>query len=485
MRAIDTPLNSVETKLLTEPKIHTFSVGARWLTEGDCRLDASLYDDEVLAARRVIVDSGFKVKLLGKPDVTREIFNLPRFKRIYTDDLRKGWPYLSASEAFMFRPESNRWIARDKAPAQAEHHFAKAGWILVTCSGVVGRCVLVAKRLETYFLTHDLLRVVPVLPAGYLYAFLSTWMGQALMVKEQYGGTITHLEPHHLQGIPVPLLPEDEQQGIHEQIMKAYRLRDKANDLLDQADELLHTELGLPRFDESKASYLGGVKSPKAFVVKASELAERLDASFHLPVAKAAIQQLREGKYPLVRLGDVAQHIFMPPTYKRVYVKPEHGLPILSGSHLIQRRPIDLKFISPIAFDRTPVENYRIRAGWILVTGRGTTGLPCLVPSKWDGWLASHNILRVIVNAKIHGGYVFAFLASSYGSSQMTAKQLGAVVNVLTPQDLSTIFLPDAPPEVQQRIGNLVVQAFEKKEAANQIEEQAINTLEKTITKSR
>ncbi|MCK4402981.1 MAG: hypothetical protein KAV98_04365 [Dehalococcoidia bacterium] len=475
-------LSEVETP--TEPKVLSFSVRARWLYDGDCRLDASFHADEVVRARRAIEDSGFKVKLLGKPDVTREIFNLPRFKRIYTDDPRKGWPYLSASEAFMFRPKSNRWIARDKAPAQAEHHFAKAGWILVTCSGVVGRCVLVAKRLETYFLTHDLLRIVPVLPAGYLYAFLSTWMGQTLMVKEQYGGTITHLEPHHLQGIPVPLLLENEQQAIHEQIMKAYRLRDEANDLLDQANELLHRELGVPRFDESQVPYLGGVKTPKAFVVKASELAERLDASFHLPVAKAAVQQLREGKYPLVRLGDVAQHIYIPPRFKRIYVAPEYGVPFLQGSHIPLMKPYNLKYLSRRA--HANLSPWIIREGWVLVTCSGTIGRVALVPKRMDGWAASQHIERIIPNlGRIHAGYVAAFLMTPYGQHQLTSKIYGGVVDELTEDDTAAVCLPDAPWDVQRRIGNLMLQAFEKREEANQIEGQAISTLEKTITKSR
>lgn len=482
MRVTNLPLLLRETELLTEPEVHAFSVRGRRLTEGDCRLDASFYADEAVAAHRVVEDSDYTIASLG--NLSQSIFHPPRFKRDWRD-AEHGTPFLGGMEVVYLRPPKEKWLS----PKQVERLSlaVKHGWVLVTCSGTIGRTVFVSRSLDGWAVSQHVIRIAPAngVYGGYLFAYLTTWMGQALMLRSVYGGSIPEIEPDHLATIPVPLLPDGEQSAIHEQITKAYRLRDEANDLLDQADGLLHMELGLPRFDESQVSYLGGVRAPKAFVVRASELAERLDASFHVPIAKAAVQQLRSGRYPLAQLGDVAQHIFMPPTYKRVYVKPEHGLPILSGSHLIQRRPIDLKFISPIAFDRTPVENYRIRAGWILVTGRGTTGLPCLVPSKWDGWLASHNILRVIVNAKIHGGYVFAFLASSYGSSQMTAKQLGAVVNVLTPQDLSTIFLPDAPPEVQRRIGALVVQAFEKKEAANQIEEQAINTLEKTITKSR
>jgi type I restriction enzyme S subunit len=482
MRVSALPPFLPEAELLTKAKVHAFSVRGRRLTEGDHRLDASFYADEAAAAERAVEDSDYPIASLGS--LSQSIFHPPRFKRDWRD-AKHGTPFLGGMEVLYLRPPKEKWLS----PKQVEglSLAVKHGWVLVTCSGTVGRTVFVTRSLDGWAVSQHVIRIVPAHQAcgGYVFAYLTTWMGQALMLRSVYGGSIPEIEPDHLATIPVPLLPDGEQQEIHDQITKACRLRDEANDLLDQADELLHTELGLPRFDELQASYLGGVKKPRAFVVRASELGDRLDASFHIPIAKTTVQQLRSGAHPVVQLGGLAQRIFMPPTYKRVYVRPEHGLPILSGSHLVQQRPIDLKFISPTAFDRTRVENYRIRAGWILVTGRGTIGLPCLVPLKWDGWLASHNILRVIANARVHGGYIFAFLASSYGSLQMTAKQLGAVVNVLTPQDLSTIFLPNPPPEVQESIGTPVVQAFAKKEEANQIEWQAIRTLEEAITKSR
>jgi type I restriction enzyme S subunit len=484
MRSNALPAVSEPIEPAIEPKVRPFSVRAHWLTEDDCRLDASFYADEVVAARRVIEDSGFEIKMLGDISVTKEIFNLSRFKRIYTNDPTKGYPYLSASEVLMFRPQSDCWIACDKAPKQAERYFAKEGWLLVTCSGAVGRCVLVTKRLERFFITHDLLRVIPSLPAGYLYAYLSSWIGQALMVKEQYGMTVTHLEPQHLARLPVPLLPDDEQQAIHEQIMQAYRLRDEANDLLDKADELLHTELGLPRFDESQVPYLFGSSKPKAFTVRATELEGRLDPSFHIPIARAVIEQLRKGKYLLVRLGDVAIRIFIPPRFKRIYVSPEYGVPFLQGSHVPMIKPYDLKYLSRRA--HPDLSRWIIHQGWVLVTCSGTIGLVALVPKTLDGWAASQHIERIIPNTqRCHAGYIAAFLMTPYGQHQLTSKIYGGVVDELTEEDTAAIWLPDAPLEVQERIGTLVVQAFEKKEEANAIEDRAIARLENILARDK
>jgi type I restriction enzyme S subunit len=454
-----------------------------WLHSGDCRLDASFHADEVIAARRAIVDSGFKVNLLGK--CVAEIF-MPAFTlKIPFGDEHGGFPYLTQSEIFMFRPAARKFVITRKLD-NPERWFVKAGWLVISQSGTVGIVGMVTKRLERFIISPNPIRIVPrdEIPAGYLYAFLSTRLGQALVKGSQYRKTVDHILPQHISSLPMPLLPVNEQWAIHDQIMKAYRLRDEANDLLDQADELLHTELGLPRFDESQASYLGGVKTPKAFAVKESELAERLDASFHLPIAKAAIQQLRSGRYSLAQLGDVAQRIFIPPRFKRIYVSPEYGVPFLQGSHIPLMKPYDLKYLSRRAHaDLSP---WIIREGWVLVTCSGTIGRVALVPKRLDTWAASQHIERIIPNPqRIHPGYLATFLMTPYGQHQLTSKIYGAVVDELTEDDTSAIWLPDAPLDVQQCINALVVQAFEKKEEANQIEGQAISTLEKTITKSR
>jgi type I restriction enzyme S subunit len=483
MRSDAVPLPELEP--LSEPKVRPFSVGVRWLNDGDYRLDASFYADEAVAAQRAVKDSGFEIKPLGDPEVAKPPFWPSRFKRIYTDDPNKGFPFLQASQAFMFQPKTERWLARSKAP-NPKDYFVKEGWILVTRSGVVGRCVLVSKRLARFFLSEDLIRIVSTLPAGYLYAYLSSWIGQALITKEQYGMTVTHLEPHHLARLPVPLFPAEHQHAIHEQIMSAYRLRDEANDLLDQADDLLHKELGLPRFDESQVPYIKGRgqsegRKLKAFAIRASELAERLDVSFHLPVAKTCVEQMQKGKYPLVRLSKLATRIFIPPRFKRIYVNPEYGVPFLRPSDIPMMKPYDLKYLSRRATES--IDQLMLRVGDIMVTTDGTVGRIGVVPKQLDGWAGSNNIGRITYSPDDNrNGYVAAFLMTPYGYYQLTREIYGGVVDHLEEEHIAAVWLPDAPPDVQERIGLPVVQAFEKKEEANIVENQAIARLENILT---
>lgn len=67
----------------------------------------------------------------------------------------------------------------------------------------------------------------------------------------------------------------------------------------------------------------------------------------------------------------------------------------------------------------------------------------------------------------------------------MTAKIYGGVVDELTEEDTRAVWIPNAPLEVQAEIGERVVQAFDKKEEANLIEENAIRRIEKLLQREK
>lgn len=463
-------------------------IPSHWLYAGEQRLDGGFYSHEAVAAQRVVNDSGSKSQRLDK--LVTDLFILGRFKRIYATDKNAGWQYLSASEALDFRPSSNEWLAKDHAPKYAERHFAKQGWLLVSSSGSVGRLVLVTKRLEKFFLTHDLIRIVPSpdLPVGYLYAFLSTWIGQALIVKDQYGSAIKHLEPHHVASVSIPLIPDNEQRDIHEAILKAYDLRDEANELLDTANDLLHKELGLPIFDENLVPYLSAAKSqnpvnmphPKAFSINSSDLEERFDGSYHVPTAHTAIKLLQQGKYQVKRLEKIVSDIVVSPRFKRIYVPKEYGIPLLQGSHLPQMRPQDLKYVSRT--QQKNVGNWIIQKNWVLVTCSGTIGRIGVVSTYKDKWAASQHLLRIIPDSsKGNSGYIAAFLMTPYGQYQLLSKTYGGVVDEITSDDTGKVWIPNAPIAIQEKIGRLVIEAFEKKDEASVIEQTVIQNLERRL----
>jgi type I restriction enzyme S subunit len=288
--------------------------------------------------------------------------------------------------------------------------------------------------------------------------------------------------------MPVPRVAELEEE-INQKILKVHRLREEAQELLLKVKEMIYSELGLPKIDDNGVEYFGGEvgKLVRVFEVKASDLDYRLDASYHVPILRLIKNNLKSGEekghYRLTHLGDGIAKIFDLPTYKRIYVRPEEGYSVLSGVHLREIKLYDLKYISGRSFfknEESFLDKYKIKKGWILTTERGTTGLSALVTEYWDGWLASHNILRVIPQ-DIDSGFLLAYLNTEYAQHQLKSKELGAVVEVLDPRDMGNILIPIPEEGIQEKIGSLVIEGYDKKDKANQIEDEAIKLLEKRL----
>jgi restriction endonuclease S subunit len=107
-----------------------------------------------------------------------------------------------------------------------------------------------------------------------------------------------------------------------------------------------------------------------------------------------------------------------------------------------------------------------------------------IVKDGWKDWTASEHVLRIIIRPEIHPGYIAAFLSSPYGEYQIKGKIYGAVVDEIGEQDTSlieeiNIILP--PKDIQDKIGNLVFEAYDKKDRANQIEDETIKLLERRL----
>lgn len=460
-----------------------FTLSAKWLLEGDRRFDATAYASGAIHALDLIEKAPVVKTPLSRcvSRIYHPTENQPRsnFRRIWVDK-EHGTPFLSGRQLFHFRPEVEKYIS-NKLPKIKELRVP-AGTILLTRSGTLGIPILVGERLSKFAVTDDALRIfVGGVPYGYIYAFLASQYGYAIMARSAYGSTVEHLEAKHLATIPVPIASGEVQQKIHNLIIEAYRLRDHANDLLDQADRTLHEALGLDPFDEKDVEYLGAKGDPKAFTITAAELGGRFDSGHHIPLARSAIHKIKKGRYPLINLGIFSGNIYLAPRFARVYVLSEHGTPLLQGSHVPMSRINDLKYISNTQTDR--MERWIIRSGTVLVTCSGTIGRIAIASNSMDKWAASQHILRIMPKINVsHEGYIATFLMTPYGQHQLQSKIYGGVVDELTSEDTARVLIPNLPYAEQEKIGVPAKEAYELRDKANTLEDQAIACIEAIIS---
>ena len=437
---------------------------------GELRLDASFYAEENQKALRLLRESGYEITDINA--LSKRVFNPPPIKRQYSG--REGTPYLMPTELFLLRLKPTKFVFANKMK-NIKDWFVEEGWVILTQSGNVGIPLYVTKSLEKFVISQNAIRIVPKegVYSGFIYAYLSTWLGQALVTKDQFGVTVEHIRPHHVSKLPILLLPKEIQKQIHQNIVKVFQLREKARKLLKQAEVMLLQELNLPPIEKS-------LKETKAFSINVERLNLRLDASYHDPIVNSLISKLKKGRYNVRPLGKISK-VFIPPRFKRIYVQKEYGVPFLQGTDISLIKPRLLKYISKKVTRN--LEKWIIRSGWVLVTCSGTIGRVALAPRKWDGWAVSQHVARIIPNyEEVHTGFLTVFLFSDYGYRQVISKTYGGVVDELAEDDMKDVIVPLPPMDVQEKIGNLVIEAYELKELANEIEDETIKTLESMLS---
>ncbi len=168
----------------------------------------------------------------------------------------------------------------------------------------------------------------------------------------------------------------------------------------------------------------------------------RLDASFYNAEVIEALAALDTSGMKITTVKDLTDRVFIPNRFKRNYVGAGHGVPFLQGSHIVQFRPDDVKYLSKAT--HANLDSLLIHKGWILITRSGTVGRIAIVTSQWEGWAGSEHIFRVVPKSGSAAltGYIAAYLGSSIGQLQLNRQIYGAVVDELTENHIRSIRVP-------------------------------------------
>lgn len=432
-----------------------FKVRRAWANQTHLRLDASAYGEGVQSAVERIRSRPFKAL-----EAIARIFRGPLHKRVYVTDPARGVPYLTGSDVALVDLPRTVLLSRARTP-QLPVLTVQEGWTLVTSAGSIGNCTFVRASLAECVVSQDMIRVAPhELHPGFVFAFLSTSTGRALIRSQTYGSVVDRIEPKHLEDIPVPLPPESVGQYVNDLVTRAASARVRAESLLAEAAAWYdsHTETSRYQYEHALA----------AAIVNRRSLGGRLDAFNH--VGWAAVGAL-EGP----RLGDVAQ-VQRPGIIRRVEV--ERGVPFVSGIDVYQVRPRARQRI--IRRDAERVDAL-VTAGTVLVqrSGQryGLLGRPAYVGRRLDGYACSEDLIRVVPNEVKVAGECYAFLLSDVGRRGMLRHSYGTSIPHLNPDGVRSVTVPSLP----EGLANAAARALSLREEADADEATAIHKVEEWL----
>jgi hypothetical protein len=166
-----------------------------------------------------------------------------RFARVDADP-EYGTQLIGQRQGFWVRPEG-RWINPSMAPGDI---FAKDESIMIASQGTLGenevfcRALFVTGSWLKYVYTQHFLRVVSgvdTFPGAYLFAFMRSEVVFRILRSLSVGSKQQDIHEGLRQQIPVPECTPADRERIAETVRQAYRWRDEADELEDQAQGLL------------------------------------------------------------------------------------------------------------------------------------------------------------------------------------------------------------------------------------------------------
>jgi len=438
-----------------------------WLKDSDLRLDAAFH----LSAGQLTLKAFKKANITTKPlnKVTERIFYGGRSRRNYVNSLENGLPFIKGADIIK-ADFSNLKIISKKRTANLNDYFLEEGWTVITRSGTIGNSAYVNKDFIGKAASDDIIRIVPKsVPAGFLYAFLSSKNGKELLTHGTYGAVIQHIEPEHIQNIPVPIFPEDKQLEIHNLIVESAELRVEANLHLNNAISLFESSIGTTAVTMSNQTDIVRFAKVKSFLT-------RFDGQYQIITKK--LDEERTKEYPYIKIKHLAKKIYVGNRGKRNYI--ESGVPFLSSSDMMLFNP--KRYAKQIS-TRTPnLDGLLVNRDEILISRSGTVGNIVLVGDDLKNCAVSEHALRLVIDEnKIAPQYVFCFLKTKQGKTYMEASAFGSVIITLNEELIGNIEVPIINDIDKDAIVKLINDYQKKMDASTLKENQAIQLVENEI----
>lgn len=439
--------------------------------------------DRLLNARSYLTDGyGLRRRLESLPDVQRfadvaDVWQPPRLKGFTVPD-GKGLPFLSAGQVFEARPRARKWLAEKTIP-KLDERWVQPDWLLLSCSGEVGKVTAVYEHHLHTVITHDLLRIVPSESSiyGWLYAYMRTPLFVAQAVTAQYGHMIKHLEPEHVQALPVPIPDETQRQDVESLARRAITLRRRALELQDSANRRYEQALnpeGLP------------TDSPDWGVIAAHEVFDqrrRFDAQYYHPSVRAIEALLRQASQQVQTVKDVVCDVSLGNRFKRFF--GTKGTPYYSASELFDvNAPVTKRIYAGLLDD---AEDYLLHQGWLVMACSGQTygllGRTMILGTRHEGVFGSHDLIRIHPDeTKIRPGYLATVLGDEkYGRPLVVRNAFGTSIPHLDPVDIRTLPVPRFTPDIEAAIADDCEEAFKLFGEADRIESAATDKAQQCV----
>jgi type I restriction enzyme S subunit len=461
-----------------------------WLDRQGLRLDAKPYLSGAFATRQMLERLTVEKAPLGEVTAGHAggIYNGPQFRRVYLTDPEHSVPFVGSKDMLVADLSSLPRLRRTDAESSSLHYLRlQSGMTLISCSGFnAGRRAYVRPDMTGYWSSQDVLKVVPdpdKIGAGYLYAYLASRFGEALVKGTVYGSAVKHIEPHHIEGLPVPRFGEAVEKEIHELMEEAASLRAAFQSGVNQATRDLFETAGL----EDLLDVRWYEQGRDLGFAQCGVSTTTLRALNFQPRARKILRRLGEVEH--VTLGEVCKggQLSRGLRFPRVDGEPgdTYSYRLVGQRQAFWLRP-EGRWISKAHTS----EGVLAEDETVLIAARGTLGenevygRSILVTGAWSGHAYSEDFLRLRSGLSgFSGAYLSALLRSDPIFRVLRSCSTGGKQQDIHLGLCAAIPVPALTEEDRERVARTVREAYSQRDEADRKEDQALTRLEEAVAR--
>lgn len=229
-----------QTKIKSFSSVNAFNVK---LSDLNYRADASYHLPIVDAIIEHLKEHAAEITTIGDSRISSDVVLPGRFKRVYVES-DYGVKFLGGKEMKQLDPSSEKYLSKKAHAKQLEGSLGiKENSILTPARGSLGEVVMPCKHFYNWAISDNMMQILSNdAVCGYVYIFLNSEYGKALIQRFTYGGVVDAIEPWHIQQVQIPLLKDKNMQAkinnlakqANEKRYEAYLLEQEALKIMDE-----------------------------------------------------------------------------------------------------------------------------------------------------------------------------------------------------------------------------------------------------------
>jgi type I restriction enzyme, S subunit len=186
---------------------------------------------------------------------------------------------------------------------------------------------------------------------------------------------------------------------------------------------------------------------PESYALRRGELEGRFSAEYYRTEFRELFTRLRT-EFPGIKgLGNYAEIVCGPfGTEITLSDYVADGVPLLRISNITDEGGLDLSEVKYIAPEKSRrLSTTRVTAGDMVISQRGTLGMPAVISSEAPIFNISANLIAIRKISDLRPEFIQLFLASRLGERQIARLQSGQVHPKITTDDVASVLIPNVP----------------------------------------